>query len=237
MKQIFRYSLLSLTVLTLGFKSGAPALAEAKVLLKPEALTVVGTRGTDALETRILTVRSTAPVTNLRIYAFDLYNTNRERVFPKGLITVPETIDQVNVDRLQNFPVNFKLQQAPSGEFQGDILLSYQGNEVLVPVTVRIKDPWYLPFAVLVFGVILGTTVSSYSRWGRTTDEITVDLESLRTQFESDREIPASFASRISTHLVDAKLARDTKQIEAARQSITEARNVWGDGFARGKSG
>jgi hypothetical protein len=105
---------------------------------------------------------------------------------------------------------NLIYRKAQAVSFEGDILLTYQGNEVMVPVIVRVKDPWYLPLALLVLGVILGTTVSSYSRWGRTTDEVTVSLENLRNQLESDKEIPHSFASRISTYLVDAKLARDT---------------------------
>lgn len=231
MIKILRYDILSLTVLTLAFLFSDPALAQAKVLVTPDSLTVRGTRGGLTTETRTLTLRSTAPITNLRIYAFDLYNPDRDRIFPKSLITVPPAIAQLNIDNIQNLPVQFNLQAAPSGEFQGSILLIYQGNETSVPVIVRVKDPWYLPFALLVFGVILGTTVSSYSRWGRTTDEITVSLESLRTQFESDKEIPPSFASRISAHLVDAKLARDTKQLESARQSITEAQIIWSKWF------
>jgi hypothetical protein len=226
--KILRCGLLSLTVLTLGLYFNPPALAEAKVLVSPEALTVTGIRGAVPRETRTLALRSTASVTNLRVYAFDLYNSDRDRIFPKRLITLPPALPQVNVDNLENLPIEFNLQDAPSGEFRGDILLSYQGTELTVPVIVRVKDPWYLPLGLLVFGVILGTTVSSYSRWGRTTDELTVNLESLRTQAENDPEIPPSFAARISTHLVDAKLARDTKQLEAARQSLVEARTVWG---------
>ena len=229
--KILRYSLLSLPLLTPGLLLIDPVLAEAKVLATPEALTVTGIRGTVLPQTRTLALRSTAPVANLRVYAFDLYNSDRDRIFPKRLITLPPTIAQVNVDNLETLPVDFNLQDAPSGEFRGDILLSYQGTEVTVPVIVRVKDPWYLPFGLLVFGVILGTTVSSYSRWGRTTDEITVSLDSLRTQSESDKEIPDSFASRIATYLVDAKISRDTKQLEAARQSLTEARSLWSRWF------
>jgi len=231
MMKSLRYSLLSLTLLTLGLLFSDPALAEAKVLATPEALTVTGTRGSVPRETRSIALRSTAPVTSLRVYAFDLYNSDRDRVFPKRLITLPSTIAQLNVDNLETLPVEFNLQDAPSGEFRGDILLSYQGTELTVPVIVRVKDPWHLPFGLLVFGVILGTTVSSYSRWGRTTDEITVGLDSLRTQSESDQEIPPAFASRIATHLVDAKLARDNKQLEAARQSLAEARSLWNRWF------
>lgn len=228
-----RSGLLSLSLFALGLCFSAPALAQAQTTVRvtPDAVTVTGTRGQATPETRTLAVRATAPVTNLRIDAFDLYNSDRDRVFPKRLITLPSTLPQVNVAHLESLPVTFNLQEAPSGEFRGDILVSYQGNELSVPVIIRVKDPWYLPFALLAFGVILGTTVSSYSRWGRTTDEITVSLESLRTQLERDQDIPPAFKSRITTHLVDAKLARDAKQLEAARQSITAARALWNQWF------
>ena len=215
----------------LGSLSSHPALAQAKVLATPDTLTITGTRGAADLETRTLTVRSTEPVTDLRVYTFDLYNSDRDRVFPQSLITAPSTIDQVEVDALEEFSVEFSFQDAPSGEFQGDLLLSYQGNEVTVPIMVRVKDTWYGPFVLLVFGVMLGTTVSSYSRWGKTTDEVTVSIESLRTQIASEQKLPPSFASRISTHLADAQLARDAKQLEVARQSITKARTVWNKWF------
>lgn len=215
----------------LGSLSSSPALAQAKVLITPDTLTITGTRGAANLETRTLVVRSAEPVTDLRVYTFDLYNSDRDRVFPQSLITVSSTIDQIEVDALEELPVEFSFQDAPSGEFQGDLLLSYQGNEVTVPILVRVKDTWYGPFALLVFGVVLGTTVSSYSRWGKTTDEVTVSIESLRTQITTDQKLPPSFASRIATHLADAQLARDAKQLEMARQSITTARTVWNRWF------
>ncbi len=215
----------------LGSLSSSPALAQAKVLVTPDTLTITGTRGAADLETRTLVVRSTEPVTDLRVYTFDLYNSDRDRVFPQSLITAPSTIDQVEVDALEELPVEFSFQDAPSGEFQGDLLLSYQGNEVTVPILVRVKDAWYGPFVLLIFGVMLGTTVSSYSRWGRTNDEVTVSIESLRTQITTDQKLPPSFASRIATYLADAQLARDTKQLEVARQSITKARTVWNKWF------
>ncbi len=84
-----------------------------------------------------------------------------------------------------------------------------------------------MPFTLLVFGVLLGTTVSSYSRSGRIADEIAVSIESLRTQLKSDTDIPPSFASRISTHLIDAEFAKDAQQLDSAQKSVAEARNFW----------
>ncbi len=227
MTKILCSSLLSLTLLTLGCLTSNAAIAQTKVLTKPDSLTITGIRGAATNETRTLTLRSTDPVNNIRIYAFDLYNSDRDRVFPKSLITVPSQVKLVNNESLETFPVEFNLQNSPSGEFQGEILISYDGSEVSVPVIVRVKDPWYLPFTLLVFGVLLGTTVSSYSRSGRVADEIAVSIESLRTQLKSDIDIPPSFASSISTHLIDAEFAKDAQQLDSAQKSVAEARNFW----------
>jgi hypothetical protein len=228
---IFHHSLFSLTLLTAGFSVSAPAFAQAKVLVTPEAVIVNGVRGNKAPETRTLSVRATAPISNLRVNAFDLYNAERDRVFPKGLITVPNRIPPIAVDQPQDLPVTFSWQEAPSGEFLGNLVITQQGTELLVPITVRVKDGWLWPLVLLVGGVILGTTVSSYSRWGRGTDEVTANLERLQRQVESEQTFPASFKSRILMHLVDAKTARDSKKLEAAQQAIVEAETLWNRWF------
>ncbi len=176
-----------------------------------------------------LTLRSTDLVNNIRIYAFDLYNSDRDRVFPKSLITVPQKVKLVNNENLETFPIEFNLQDSPNGEFQGEILISYDGNEVSVPVIVRVKDPWYLPFTLLVFGVLLGTTVSSYSRSGRVADEIAVSIENLRTQLESDQKIPSSFALSISKLLSKARSEKESGNLDLSRKSINNARSLWNE--------
>ena len=219
---------LSLAFSLLGCLPAQPILAQTTVIVTPEALTATGIRGTTEPAIRTLAIRATEPVTDLQIHALDLYSRDRDQVFPQALITAPTAIGSVEVGTVTTLPVTFNLQTAPSGEFQGSLLLSYSDDQVTVPITVRVKDAWYLPLALLILGVILGTTVSSYSRWGKTTDELTVGIETLRTQTQNDSEIPPSFASSIAVHLADAQLARDAKQMENARQSLYAAGELWG---------
>jgi hypothetical protein len=197
----------------------------------PEVLTVTGTRGAVEPATRTLALRATEPIAELQVQALDLYNHDRDRVFPQDLITVPDSMSMATGEVLATVPVAFNLQAAPSGEFQGILLLSTGGEQFTVPVTVRVKDAWYGPLALLLLGVILGTSVSSYSRWGKTSDELTVGVETLRTQVQTDREIPPSFAASIAVHLADAQLAREARQLDQARQSLTAARELWGQWF------
>ena len=222
---------LSLAFSLLGCLPAQPILAQTTVIVTPEALTATGTRGETEPAIRTLAIRATEPVADLQIHALDLYSRDRDRVFPQSLITASTAIGSVEVGTMTTLPVTFNLQAAPSGEFQGSLLLSYSDNQVTVPITVRVKDAWYLPLALLILGVILGTTVSSYSRWGKTTDELTVGIETLRTQTQNDSEIPPSFASGIAVHLSDAQLARDAKQMENARQSLNAAGGMWGKWF------
>ena len=222
---------LSLAFSLLGCLPAQPILAQTTVIVTPEALTATGTRGETEPAIRTLAIRATEPVTDLQIHALDLYSRDRDQVFPQALITVPTTISSVEEGTLTTLPVVFNLQAAPSGEFQGSLLLSYGDDQVTVPLTVRVKDAWYWPLALLILGVILGTTVSSYSRWGKTTDELTVGIETLRTQTQKDSEIPPSFASGIAVYLADAHLARDAKQLEKARQSLSAAGEMWGKWF------
>ena len=126
MTKIIRFSLLSLTLFTLGCLTSNTAIAQTKVLAKPDTITVTGIRGAATKETRNLTLRSTDLVNNIRIYAFDLYNSDRDRVFPKSLITVPQKVKLVNNENLETFPIEFNLQDSPNGEFQGEILISFE---------------------------------------------------------------------------------------------------------------
>lgn len=222
---------LSLAFSLLGCLPAQPILAQTTVIVTPEALTATGTHGETEPAIRTLAIRATEPVTDLQIHALDLYSRDRDRVFPQALITVPTTINSVDVGTLTTLPVAFNLQAAPSGEFQGALLLSYGDGQVTVPITVRVKDAWYWPLALLILGVVLGTTVSSYSRWGKTTDELTVGIETLRAQPRNDPELPPSFASGITVHLADAQLARDAKQLEEAWQSLNAAGRTWGKWF------
>ncbi|MEM9806385.1 MAG: hypothetical protein AAF959_13995, partial [Cyanobacteria bacterium P01_D01_bin.56] len=222
---------LSLAFSLLGCFPAQPSLAQTTVIVTPEALTATGIRGETEPAIRTLVIRATEPVTDLQIHTLDLYSRDRDQVFPQDLITVPTAISSVEAGTLTTLPVAFNLQTAPSGEFQGVLLLSYSDDQVTVPIMVRVKDAWYLPLALLILGVVLGTTVSSYSRWGKTTDELTIGIETLRTQTQNDSEMPPSFALSIAVHLADAQLARDAKQLENARQSLNAAGGMWGKWF------
>jgi hypothetical protein len=228
MMKYFKFSRLQPVLLSLGLFAASPAYAQPQVSATPRTMTVVGTRG--IVETRTVFLRTDESITNLRVTAFDLFNADGTEVFPASSIRVSPPPKQANANDLLSFPVKFDLQNAPSGEFSGELLVRYQADELIIPVIVRVKDPWLLPFLTLLAGVGLSMAVSAYSTEGKLRDEITVSMIQLRTQIEEDKqgqEKAKPFWSRTNMYLEDAKVAHYTKQWEEAKKAVEEARKVW----------
>ncbi|MEL6158519.1 MAG: hypothetical protein AAFR18_04785 [Cyanobacteria bacterium J06627_32] len=219
----------------MSLASALPGSAQSQVVVEPDTLTVIGSRPNfierifeaDLSETRNLALRATESVESVKIYTFDLYNSDRDRVFSKSLITIDTNLESIEANSLQNLPVTFDLGNAASGAYQGALLVSYPDSETSIPVTVQVKDAWPLPLFLLVLGVLLGTTTSSYTRWGRSADQLTVSMDGLRAQIEADSELPKAFASKIFPLLHDAKEFRRSKQLSDAQQAVADASNLW----------
>jgi hypothetical protein len=121
---------------TVGLLLQSPVYAQSKVVVAPSSITITATQGTT--ETRTIAVRSSEAIVNPQMIPFDLANADGSQVLPVALVQVgkPSTQETVNV---VSFPIQFNLQSAPSGEFIGEMLLTYQGDEQVIPVIVRVK--------------------------------------------------------------------------------------------------
>ncbi|MEL6469901.1 MAG: hypothetical protein AAFQ74_09250 [Cyanobacteria bacterium J06623_4] len=228
-------SMVMFSFVSAGFVLGLPVAAQNQVEIIPEALMVTSTRPNllerlfkkDVSETRNLALRVTDSVEAVQIDTVDLYNSEGDRIFSRNLIDVEPDLASIAANNLQNLPVTFDLQSAPSGEYQGSLLFSYADGETSIPITVRIKDPWPLPLLLLVLGVLLGTTTSSYTRWGRSVDQLTVSMNDLRAQVEADSELPKAFTAKIFPLLHDATELRGANQLSDAQQAVLEASGLW----------
>jgi len=160
--------LLTLVVLTLGLLLAATVDAQTGVTVTPSQLTVEGTRG--AVETRTLLLRTSHPITSLQVIPLDLTRADGHAVLPAGAVQAALPADQIATGGLLTVPVTFDLHGAPSGEFSGELLVSYHGGALTVPITVTVRDPWLLPLVVLVAGVGLGAGVSTYRARSRPRD-------------------------------------------------------------------
>ena len=217
--------LLTLVILTLGLLLAATADAQGGITITPSQLTVAGTRG--AVETRTLLLRATDPITGLQILPLDLVRADGNAVLPASAVQAAPASDEIAAGGLLTVPVTFDLHGAPSGKFSGELLVSYHGGVLTVPVTVTIRDPWLLPLVVLVMGVGLGAGVSTYRGRGRPRDEVLVRVGQLRAQMRGDADLAEPFLARTEAHLVDVEAALQAEKWQDAQQAVEQAETAW----------
>ena len=124
--------------------------------------------------------------------------------------------------------LGFDLTQAPAnGEFNGQIRLRFENSELLVPVTIRVKETWEVPLLLLVMGVSLGLWVSFYRQQGQPRDRILAPAGQLRQQSEADQDLPAVFKDRLHDLLIDVDSELNSQNLPAAHQALQQAATIW----------
>jgi hypothetical protein len=206
-----------------------PSLAAQEgVSVSPRQLNIAVKQG--QTESRVLLIRAAESVTDLRIIPLDLTGPNGDIVLPAEAIQVLLPAANIAANGLLTVPVTFNLTNVPSGQFTGELLISYTGQSFTVPVTVAVKDQPWLPLVALVVGVALGIGVSTYRAQGRPRDVVLVRLGQIRTQMKADadlQKVGAPFYNRIDAHLVDVEVALEAQQWEKAQQAVMEAEKLW----------
>ncbi|MBW4520912.1 MAG: hypothetical protein KME16_14560 [Scytolyngbya sp. HA4215-MV1] len=220
-----RTRILNILFLTLIIWMDSLAIAQAKITVTPKAITLNATRGETI--TRTIALRASEKASTVKAIALDAFSADNSVVLPAAAIQLTAPPAQISPGEVVRVPITVKLQSVPSGEFTGEVLLIDAGNETSIPVIVRVKDPWLLPLLILLVGIAIGMAVSAYSSQGKLSDEVTVNLENIRTQIEPDKVEARSFWSRADMHLTVAKQARDAKQIAAAQAALDRAKATW----------
>lgn len=212
------------------------ANAQSQVVTEPAQITVSGMRGTVA--TRNLVLQTDTPIDRLQLIPLDLNRGDGESVFPAQAISIDKPSIDSNKPNLMMTLVKFDLKEvARSGEFNGKLWLSYQDGEQVIPVTVKVKDHWFLPLLILLIGSALGIGVSIYRTQGRPRDEILVRVSQVRTQMQDDTDFAKfkAFQSRVESLLIDVKMALQAERWEDAKNAIQQAElieNKWLKGRA-----
>lgn len=204
--------------------------AQAKLISVPDHLTIEGYRAfanaPASIETRRLTLRAAKPIINLKFTPIDLYRADEIKVLPATAIRPAPKIKQIPANGLVIVPVEFNLKDVPCGEFSGQLLVSYAGGEVGLPVTVRVKDRWPLPLLLLLAGTSLGVFLSWYRHQGRQRDEILVRRGRVRAAMRADQGLASTFQTRLAGDLAAVQQQLDNNALEDARTSMAQAETV-----------
>lgn len=234
-----RYLMLALAL------TPTPVLAQqTEVTISPAQIDIVGMKG--SVVNRRLFVKTPQPIEGVQLIPPDLNRSDGTQILPPAAVQIPEMSSQQPKNRCQPstipeitpnsekpneviLPVCFDLNHAPSGEFSSQLQLSYQGGQQLVPITVKVKDFWLLPLAVLFVGTGMGIAVSAYRSQGKPRDEILVRVGRLRAEMQEDTELvkAPSFQGQIEAHLYDVKVGLQGDKLESARNGIEQAEQVW----------
>lgn len=202
--------------------------AQEGLIVSPSQINIAVEKG--QTETRTLLIRTTGPVTELRVVPLDLVGPKGDIVLPAEAITVEGSPSGVPANAEITVSVTFNLADAPSGQFTGELLISHDEQSYAVPVSVAVKDQPWLPLGALVVGVALGIGVSTYRSKGRPRDEVLVRLGQIRTQMKVDKDMATKgkpFYTRIDAELVDVEVALEGQQWEKAQQAVMQAETLW----------
>ncbi len=213
-----------------------PIFAQEILEISPSQLTVAAIR--QQTVSRTLLIRANEAVQSVVIIPLDLKDAEGSQVLPAEAIHVEGGASALDSNGLLTVAININLQNVPSGVYTGDLLISYENGNRLVPITVTVKDPPVIPALVLVAGVGLGLVVSEYRSKGKPRDEILVNLGQIRTQGKVDGDLHKqgkAFYNRIEAELVDVEVALEAQQWEQAKISIGKAKMVW-NLWRRGRS-
>jgi hypothetical protein len=219
---------LAVVLCVLGTLSGfslADEAAAPNLSVTPSQITIAGVAGKE--ETRTLLLRAGAPVSGLGVIPMDLYRDNGNAVFPAGSLQakLPET--GIEAGGFLSVPLVLNLKDVPRGEFKGQMLFKYQGGEIAVPVTIRVKDHFWWPLVILILGVAVGMIVSAYRSGGKPRDEALVRRERIKAQMEKDADLKNSpFSDHIGAHLLDADADLQNQKWNEAKESLNRAEAI-----------
>ena len=235
---------IGLLISFLSLSIAAPVRAESKINATPTNLTVAGkrcfiNRVNCTKVKRNLLLRSKQEVTNIKIISSDLNRTDATQVFPADAIqinsaNISTTIQQLNANEFVTVPIEFDLQNIPSGEFNGTLLVTYVDGEIIIPVNIKVKDNWFLPLLVLLLGVSLGIAISAYRNEGMARDEVLVKVGRIRSRVRADNEIDQAFTNKINAYLVEVETAIESKNWQTATETVNQAQKTW-DKWRKGK--
>lgn len=215
----------------------SPVRAEPKIIYTPTNLTLSEKRclvnylGCTKVKRNLL-LRSSEEVNNIKIVSLDLNRTDGAKVFPAHSLTINSANSALSVNKLQAnqpvlIPIEFDFQNVYSGEFNGVLLVISSDSELTIPVSVKIKDHWFIPLLVLLLGVGLGIAVSAYRAEGINRDEVLVQVVRLRTKMRAEDKLDSSFKSKIEAYLIEVETALENKRWQIAQDAVSKAQNIW----------
>jgi hypothetical protein len=181
---------------------------------------------------RNLFLRSNQVVKDVKILSLDLNRLDGNEVFPANAIKV--NLENSRVSSLPNnqpllTPIEFDMKGVRSGEYNGNLLVITPDSELVIPISIKVKDYWIMPLCVLLLGVGLGIIISTYRNEWMARDEVVIQVARLRSKIKTDDEFrqDSSFYKAIESYLTVVETALENKRSGAAIEAANKAQDLW----------
>jgi hypothetical protein len=176
-----------------------------------------------------------SPVTNISVYPRDLINENQTRVLSSRQITA--SLDthgaekQIPSGGRGDLLVDLDLAGVQSGSYSGSIVVqSANADDLLIPMTVQVKDPPIGAILVLGIGVLLGVALTWYRSNVMPKDQLRVGIDEMRDYTQQHAEFRTYFYDKVESQLalVAERIRRnDVPTATTALEQVQNWRTAW----------
>ena len=143
------------------------------------------------------------------------------------LLTLPERPLSANQTQTLDIQINGD-DLKTSGAFTGNLLIQYDDNSQILPMTVQVKSPAALPWITLLAGAGLGTMLSLYRAVGLPKDDLLVRVGKLNTQMRGETEATSQrFKAQVEGELIAVETALGNRDWKTAETHLQAAQMVW----------
>ena len=204
----------------------APARSE--LMLDSQRVTLSIKRGEPVRKSLRLTVTEDI-AQPLQITPSDLELANGSSRIPADAITVTDLDTSLSANQTETLEIQMKGDAInKSGEFSGSLLIQYDGNSQILPLTIQVKSRAGLPWLVLLAGAGLGTGLSLYRTVSLPKDELLVHVGKLRAQMQSEIEANAErFKTQVEGELIAVETAMSNRDWKSSETHLQAAQNIW----------
>ncbi len=200
----------------------------------PTALTINTVNG--YTETRTFLIINNNPntnITDLQIVSLDLIRTDNQKIIPASAIKPDSQVTTIPPNGFVQIPVVFNFQNSASGEYPGNLLISSNNSKTMMPVLVKLKDPFLLPLIVLIVSTFLSVIIFDYASKGQNTDKLKIKIHSIEiklpVEFDQDnqKEFTKYFKGKITNLLNSSKEKLKQGEYDNAKKEYDDAESVW----------
>ncbi len=195
--------------------------AEQGVTVYPGNITIEGSKYDLPVRSLILTANQN--ISDLRFLSTDL-ESPAGKVFSSDLIQATSFGSRMENGSIQKVSIRIDLPNSTeAARYAGEFWFTSTNTTTRIPVSVTVKDGWFIPLLVLVIAVLASVLIFTYETRGKKRDQILQELGVLNYHVTNDPDLKAKYGSRLNPFHSYLKDQIDTIHTKIQAGEIDEA--------------